>query len=30
VSQQEMDALLWRSVHGEHSTPPPPGPNAGG
>jgi hypothetical protein len=22
------DRLLWQSVHGPHSTPPPPGPNA--
>ena len=28
ISQREMDALLWRATHGEHSTPPPPGPNA--
>jgi hypothetical protein len=28
ISQREMDALLWRSVHGDDSQPPPPGPNA--
>jgi phospholipase C len=26
--QREMDALLWKSVHGWRSKPPPPGPNA--
>ena len=25
-----MDRLLWQSVHGAGSTPPPPGPNAAG
>src|SRR3954452_14091302 len=28
ISQREMDALLWRSVHGDRAQPPPPGPNA--
>jgi hypothetical protein len=28
VSQSELDAVLWKSVHGADSTPPPPGPNA--
>jgi DNA-binding beta-propeller fold protein YncE len=28
IPQREMDALLWKSVHGWDSTPPPPGPNA--
>jgi hypothetical protein len=28
IPQREMDALLWKSVHGWNSTPPPPGPNA--
>jgi hypothetical protein len=28
VPQQTLDRLLWQSVHGEDSTPPPPGPNA--
>ena len=28
IPQREMDALLWKSVHGWGSTPPPPGPNA--
>ena len=26
--QRELDALLWKSVHGIDATPPPPGPNA--
>jgi hypothetical protein len=30
LSQQQLDAMLWRSVHGPRSTPPPPGPNASG
>jgi hypothetical protein len=30
MAQQDMDALLWKSVHGVRSTPPPPGPNADG
>jgi hypothetical protein len=28
VSQQTLDSILGKSVHGLHSTPPPPGPNA--
>jgi len=28
IAQREMDALLWRSVHGDRAQPPPPGPNA--
>jgi hypothetical protein len=28
VPQHALDAMLWRSVHGWHSTPPPPGPGA--
>jgi len=28
VPQQVLDAILWHSVHGQASTPPPPGPNA--
>ena len=28
VPQQQLDAILWKSVHGAHSTPPPPGPGA--
>jgi hypothetical protein len=28
IPQREMDALLWKSIHGWKSTPPPPGPNA--
>ncbi|MGI8557108.1 MAG: bifunctional YncE family protein/alkaline phosphatase family protein [Solirubrobacteraceae bacterium] len=28
VPQQTLDRILWQSVHGAHSTPPPPGPNA--
>ena len=28
VPQHQLDGLLWRSKHGWHSTPPPPGPNA--
>jgi hypothetical protein len=23
-----MDALLWKSIHGQRAAPPPPGPNA--
>jgi phospholipase C len=30
VSQRQLDEILWKSVHGENSTPPPPGPNAEG
>jgi DNA-binding beta-propeller fold protein YncE len=28
ITQQTLDAELWRSVHGPRSKPPPPGPNA--
>ena len=28
VPQQQLDAMLWHSVHGMRSQPPPPGPNA--
>jgi len=28
IPQHELDALLWKSVHGQDSTPPPAGPNA--
>ncbi|HEX6457734.1 MAG TPA: alkaline phosphatase family protein [Thermoleophilaceae bacterium] len=28
VPQRELDRILWQSVHGAHSQPPPPGPNA--
>jgi DNA-binding beta-propeller fold protein YncE len=28
IPQREMDALLWKSIHGWSSKPPPPGPNA--
>ena len=28
VPQQVLDAILWKTVHGLNSTPPPPGPNA--
>ncbi|MFL5894529.1 MAG: alkaline phosphatase family protein [Thermoleophilaceae bacterium] len=28
MSQRQLDAVLWRSVHGASSQPPPPGPNA--
>jgi DNA-binding beta-propeller fold protein YncE len=30
VPQRVLDGLLWKSVHGANSTPPPPGPNASG
>jgi hypothetical protein len=30
IGQRDMDALLWKSVHGWRSVPPPPGPNAEG
>lgn len=30
ISQPDLDAQLWRSVHGTRSVPPPPGPNASG
>ncbi len=28
IPQRTLDRLLWQSVHGAHSQPPPPGPNA--
>jgi hypothetical protein len=28
IPQRKLDALLWKSIHGWHSSPPPPGPNA--
>jgi DNA-binding beta-propeller fold protein YncE len=28
IPQDVLDKILWRSVHGPHATPPPPGPNA--
>jgi hypothetical protein len=28
IPQRQMDALLWKSIHGWQSKPPPPGPNA--
>src|SRR4051812_47816433 len=28
IPQHEMDALLWKSIHGQAAAPPPPGPNA--
>jgi DNA-binding beta-propeller fold protein YncE len=28
--QRNLDAVLWKSIHGEDSVPPPPGPNASG
>jgi len=28
VSQSTLDRILWKSVHGQHAKPPPPGPNA--
>jgi hypothetical protein len=28
IGQEDMDRLLWKSVHGQSSEPPPPGPNA--
>jgi DNA-binding beta-propeller fold protein YncE len=30
IPQRKLDALLWKSIHGWESTPPPPGPNASG
>jgi hypothetical protein len=30
VPQHTLDNQLWKSVHGEHAKPPPPGPNASG
>jgi YVTN family beta-propeller protein len=29
LPQGELDSIIWHSVHGVNSTPPPPGPNAG-
>ena len=29
LPQGELDGIIWRSVYGANSTPPPPGPNAG-
>ena len=29
LPQGELDSIIWRSVYGANSTPPPPGPNAG-
>ena len=29
VPQGELDSIIWKSVYGATSTPPPPGPNAG-
>jgi hypothetical protein len=28
IPQRELDAVLWKAIHGATSTPPPPGPNA--
>jgi hypothetical protein len=28
ISQRLLDKIIWQSVHGPNSTPPPPGPNA--
>jgi hypothetical protein len=28
--QRNLDAVLWKSIHGEDAMPPPPGPNAAG
>ena len=28
IPQDQFDRILWRAVHGQHSSPPPPGPNA--
>jgi hypothetical protein len=28
VSQETLDRILWKDVHGRHAAPPPPGPNA--
>jgi DNA-binding beta-propeller fold protein YncE len=30
MPQNALDAVLWKSVHGQNSQPPPPGPNASG
>ena len=29
IPQGELDSIIWRSVYGANSIPPPPGPNAG-
>jgi len=29
IPQGELDSIIWKSVYGANSTPPPPGPNAG-
>lgn len=28
ISQRTMDRILWKFVHAQHASPPPPGPNA--
>jgi hypothetical protein len=28
ISQRLLDTVIWKSVHGRHAKPPPPGPNA--
>jgi hypothetical protein len=28
--QRNLDAVLWKSIHGDDAVPPPPGPNASG
>jgi DNA-binding beta-propeller fold protein YncE len=30
IPQRALDRILWKYVHGQHSAPPPPGPNASG
>jgi hypothetical protein len=30
MPQRELDAVLWKSIHGANAVPPPPGPNASG
>ena len=30
MPQRNLDAVLWQSIHGADSVPPPPGPNAAG
>jgi phospholipase C len=30
MPQRELDAVLWKSIHGAGAVPPPPGPNAAG
>jgi hypothetical protein len=30
VPERELDAILWKTVHGDNAVPPPPGPNASG